>query len=209
MSEPEPIVLEGLVEAVLLSPFGFKESKRVTKIRLIRGHGVQGDYHAVARLADIRESELLAHGLPKNMEIANHREVSIVSTGELRMVRERLALSKPLKPEWFSANLAVSGIPELSCLPSGTLLCFKHGERVCTAMIAVWRQNTPCSKSGAAVASHFTRPNDIAARFENAAEGLRGVVGSIYASGVIEVGDTVHAYLPPQHAHPALKGAAS
>lgn len=197
MSDAKPIVFEGRIEAVLRTPLDSTESVRVSKIKLICGHGVQGDSHAGGRLADIREKELLDHGLPKWMEVANFRQVSIVSVAELAIIQERFALSEVLRPEWFAANLLVSGISELSCLPSGTLLCFKHGERLCTAMIAVWRQNTPCSKSGAAIGNHFPKPNDIAARFEHEADSLRGVVGSVYASGLIEAGDTVHVYPPP------------
>src|SRR5512135_1527399 len=110
----EAFELQGRVEAVLIAATsGSHVSTRVRKIQLIPRHGVKGDLHAGARLADAREKALLSFGLHKGMEIANHREVSAVSLEELAIIGEALGLSGPIPCGLLGENLALSGIPRL------------------------------------------------------------------------------------------------
>lgn len=197
----EPFRLVGRVEAALIaSTSGDHVSVPAKKIQVIRGHGVRGDGHAGVRLADVRERELLAFGFPKGIEIANHREFSAVSAEELGEIAE--AMGVPSVPYGcLGENLVLSGIPRLTALPVGTLLLFrKPGGQPRTAALAVWRENMPCLAPGEAIwARHPHVPRTAAALFPKAASGRRGVVGSVYCSGVIHAGDEVVAMIPSQH----------
>jgi hypothetical protein len=191
--------LEGKVEAVLVaSTFGSQVSTPVKKIQVIRNHGVRGDNHAGTRLADVREKELLEFGLPKGIEIANHREFSLVSIEELSSIASAMELPGPIPHGCLGENLVLSGIPRLTELPSGTIFFFRKDEKhLRTAILVVWGENTPCIVPGEAIERHFSIPK-LAARFPKAAMGVRGVVGSIYCSGHIHEGDIVIAKVPPQ-----------
>lgn len=190
----------GRVEAVLVaSTFGDHVSVPAKKIQVIKGHGVRGDGHAGVRLADVREQELLGFGFPKGIEVANHREFSAVSADDLAEIAKSMGV--PSVPYGcLGENLVLSGIPRLTELPSGTLLLFrKPGGAARTAALAVWRENMPCLAPGEAIwARHPHVPRTAAALFPKAATGRRGVVGSVYCSGVIHAGDEVVARVPAQ-----------
>lgn len=185
--------LQGKVEAVLVTPFGSNTSTEQEKISLFIRHGIRGDRHAGGRLADVREKSLRTFGLPADMEIANHREVSIVSVEEMQQITRDLDLPKKIPNGTLGENIILNGIPKLSDLPSGTLIFFEKR----TAVIAVWGQNTPCLVPGKQIEELF--PGSTAAPlFVKAALGKRGLVGSVYASGKIKKGDTAIAMVPSQ-----------
>lgn len=196
----EAFELTGRVEAVLAATTpGSHVSTRVGKIQLIVRHGVKGDLHAGARLADAREKGLAAFGLPKGIEIANHREVSIVSLEELTLVGEAMKLPASIPYGCLGENLVLGGIPRLTELPTGTLLFFRKDERtIRTAVLAVWGENTPCTAPGEAVQACYPAIPGLAGRFPKAARGRRGLVAGVYCSGKIHEGDAVIAKIPRQ-----------
>lgn len=194
--------LRGRVEAVLVAAaFGESVSKDVEKIQAICRHGIKGDRHAGARLADVREKELLAFGLPKGMEIANHREFSVVSTEELAEIAAAMKLSSPIPYGCLGENLVVSGIPKLTQLPTGTLFFFRDGVAMRTAILAAWNENTPCVIPGETIQALFPDLPGLAALFPKAAMSRRGLVGSVYASGLIKRGDEVVVKVPRQRTY--------
>ena len=79
-------------------------------------------------------------------EMRNERQLSIVAPDELAIVAGRMGLAE-IKPEWIGANLLLDGMPQLSMLPSGTLLFFKGG-----VTIKIDAQNGPCRDAGRAIA---------------------------------------------------------
>lgn len=195
----EAFDLVGRVEAVLAATtFGDHVSVAARKIQAIRGHGVRGDSHAGMRLADVREQELLEFGLPKGIEIANHREFSAVSAEELGEIAA--AMGVPTVPHGcLGENLVLSGIPRLTALPTGTLLFFrKNARQIRTAVLVVWKENAPCLAPGEAIQARHPDLPKLAARFPKAATGRRGVVGSVYCSGAIHAGDEVVVKVPAQ-----------
>ena len=196
----ESFTLEGRVEVVLVArDFGSLLSMSVPKIQVIRGHGVRGDSHAGARLADVREKELTLFGLPKGIEIANQREFSAVSVEELAQITDAMHLPSPIPSGCLGENLVLSGVPRLTELPTGTMLFFKKNERqLRTAVLVVWRENMPCQAPGEVIQQLFPGVPDLAGLFPKAAIGKRGIVGSIYASGNIHAGDTVIVKVPRQ-----------
>lgn len=192
--------LKGRVEAVLVvATFQAAVSTPVPKIQVVRGHGVRGDKHAGVRLADVREDELLSFGLTKGMEIANFREVSIVSAEELTDVAAIMNLPQAFPHGCLSENIIIGGIPKLTQLPTGTMLFFRKDKRqIRTAVLVVWKENGPCLGPGEAIQQSFPDTPKLARLFPRAAAGKRGIVAIVYASGNIHVGDTVIAKIPKQ-----------
>jgi hypothetical protein len=187
----------GRVEAVLVGQMsGTHLTTRVKKLAVLRGYGIRSDMHAGARLADSREKALLEFGLPKDTEIANHRQFSAISTEDVLEITRRMGLPNPIPVGCFGENLIISGLERLSSLPSGTLLLFKKGEEVRTAVLAVWAYNPPCNITGIEVLRAYDMKEAPAQPFREAAKGLRGIVGTVYCSGVIREGDTVVARSP-------------
>jgi hypothetical protein len=199
----EAFELRGRVEAVsaAVTP-GSVVSTNMRKITVVRGHGVKGDSHAGARLADVRERELLAFGLPKGVEIANHREFTAVSAEELAEIGVAMGLPTAVPLGCLGENLVVSGIPRFTELPPRSLLFFRKDEaQNRTAVLAVWGENTPCQLPGEAIQERFPGIPKLAAAFPKAAIGKRGVVGNVYCSGTIHEGDEVIVKVPRQRVY--------
>jgi hypothetical protein len=196
----EAFELRGRVVAVLSATTpGSIVTTGMKKITVVRGHGIKGDSHAGARLADVREKELLAFGLPKGVEIANHREFSAVSVEELVEIGAAMGLPTAVPRGCLGENLVLSGIPRLTELPTGSLLFFRKSEaRIRTAVLAVWGENMPCQHPGEAIQERFPDIPKLAAAFPKAAIGKRGVVGNVYCSGNIHEGDEVVVKVPRQ-----------
>lgn len=168
------------------------------KIQVIKNHGIKGDYHSGTRLADVREETLLSFGLPKGIEIANHREFSAISEEELEEIREAMKLSHDIPAGCLGENLCISGIPNFTSLPTGTLLFFQNGNQKRTAVLCIWAENTPCFLPGKAIQHFFPEIPHLDKVFPKVARGKRGIVGSVYCSGFIKKGDTVIAHIPKQ-----------
>lgn len=198
--EKKSFELRGRVEAVLVaSAFGAKVSTSMKKIQAIRAHGIRGDAHAGTRLLDVRELELRKFGFSKGTEIANYREFSAVSLEEMAGIATAMNLPGPIPYGCLGENLVVSGIPKFTQLPTGTMLFFQKKEtEKRTAVLVVWAENTPCQWPGEAIQSKFPDIQGLDRLFPKVAIGKRGVVGSVYVSGNISVGDTVIVRVPRQ-----------
>lgn len=194
-------ILHGRVERVLIGRIhGEVATKLVRKAQFIVGHGVKGDWHAGARLADGREEEFLNFGHFKGIQVANFREFSAVSVEEMQEVASEMKIEKV--PEGsVGENLIFSGIPNFTQLPSGTLMFFRKNEKeLRTAVLAVWRDNGPCLHAGREIARQVGAkahdgPPVSGETFPRVAVGKRGIVGSVYASGIIHMGDEVVVYV--------------
>ena len=196
----DAFILTGKVEAVLVAHvFGDHVSRPQKKISVVRGTGVRGDSHAGARLVDAREHALLDFGFAKGAEIANVREFSMVSVEELAEIAANMGLPNTVPFGCLGENVVVSGIPHLTQLPPGTLVCFrKNADQRRTAVLAVWGENKPCLAPGEAIQRHYAQIPKLAGKFPKAAMGKRGVVGLVYSSGTIHTGDEVVAHVPAQ-----------
>jgi len=196
----EEFTLRGRVEAVLVAETsGSILTTRAEKIRVFCGYGVKGDSHEGTRLADVREREWLGFGLPKGVEIANHRQFSAVSNEELFEIKSGLGLPSLIPYGCLGENLVISGIPRLTELPPRTMLFFsKHGSYKRTAVLVVWGENTPCHFPGQEIQKHFPDIPGLASHFIRVAHGKRGIVGSVYSSGTIHEEDVVEVRVPQQ-----------
>lgn len=201
--------LRGRVKAVLVGREGDSVSTEVAKIQVSPDWGVKGDGHGWhKRLLDVREKGLLAHGIPKGVEIANARQVSITSVEETEAVRLALDLPAPIPHGLLCENLVLEGIHPLTSLPMGTMLLFQKpdGSVKRTAAIVIWGENTPCVVPGGNIRryfeTHFTLDKGYAAglpaAFVKQARGRRGVTATGYCSGFIHAGDEVLVCVPEQ-----------
>ena len=96
----------------------------------------------------VRRSSSREPWYPRDTEMRNERQLSIVAADELGMVAARMGIAE-IKPEWIGANLVLDGVPRLSMLPSGTLLFFANG-----VTVKVDAQNGPCRIAGKSIAEH-------------------------------------------------------
>ena len=146
-----PFELYGKVEGVLIgSTHGTHVTTPMEQIEVLIREGICGDKHAGYRLADVREEEILKFGLPKRIEIANHRQFSAVSVEELNEIAESMEIPK-IPYGLLGENLIISGIPNFTFLPPKTMLFFKKDGVISRAVLVVWGENAPCIGPGEAI----------------------------------------------------------
>jgi hypothetical protein len=181
--------LAAKVAALYVAPFDHFETRAVDTLRL-GFDGIDGDFHAGAT----RRSGGREPWYPRGTEMRNERQLSIVAADELAVIAGRMGLAQ-LKPEWIGANLLVEGLPQLSMLPSGTLLFFKGG-----ATVKVDAQNRPCRIAGRSVAENAGMADHEAGAllFPKAAKRLRGLVAWVEKPGTIAAGEEISVRVPEQ-----------
>jgi hypothetical protein len=190
--EPEIVPVRKLaakVEGIYAAPHGRFQTEAVDEL-VLGFDGITGDFHA----GPTRRSGSREPWYPRGTEIRNERQLSIVAPDELAVIAGRMGLTE-LKPEWIGANLLLDGIPDLSMLPSGTLLFFKGG-----VTIKVDAQNGPCRYSGASIAENAGMPDREAGSllFPKVAKRLRGLVAWVEKPGRIVPGEEISVRVPEQ-----------
>lgn len=176
----------GTVQAVMILEEGSEIiSTRLEHVR-VSERGFEGDRHAgLTRPATGRDKDV-ERGTP----IRNDRQVSLVSVDELAKVARNLGVEE-VRPEWLGANLALSGIPALTGLASGTRLLFEGGVE-----LIVTEENKPCTGPGQAVQTAYPERAGLKSRFPKAAIGRRGLVARVAKGGTIRVGESVTTVVP-------------
>lgn len=128
---------------------------------------------------------------PRDTEIRNARQLSVLSAEELAEIAAALSLDA-VDPAWLGATMVVAGVPDLSHLPPSSRLQF--GAQGAPAIV-VDMNNRPC---------HLPAPVIEAARpghgrgFKAAAEGRRGMTAWVERAGTVTVGDPVRLFVPDQ-----------
>lgn len=125
---------------------------------------------------------------PKGTEIRNTRQISAVSTEELKQIENKMGLDL-LQPEWIGANLVVSGLPDFTKLPPSSRLIAANGTSLVVDM-----ENAPCRFPGDIIEQHKPGYGKL---FPKAALGLRGVTLWVECTGVLSVGDCMTLHIPP------------
>lgn len=149
--------------------------------------GFEGDQHA----GITRKSDSRTPFYPRDTEIRNARQVSIVSIEDLERIAEAMGLPE-VRAEWLGANVLTRDIPNLSFLPPGTRLFFENG-----ATLIVQAQNRPCKKAGKAI-EEASGKEGLEELFPKIAQRLRGVVACVEKPGVIQQGETIQVEVPVQ-----------
>ena len=117
----------------------------------------------------------------------NERQWSAVSLEELAIIADAMNLKEPLLASSLGANLCLSGLPNISKLPKGSILRFPSG-----AELIVEEYNPPClDMDEKLISMHTSKTNSKLYKgdFLSAAKYCRGVVGVIEVPGMIHSGD--------------------
>lgn len=128
---------------------------------------------------------------PRNTEIRNTRQLSIVSQEELAAIAAKMGV-EALDPWLVGATMVVSGVPDFSHIPPSTRLQMASG-----ATVTVDMQNRPCHLPAAEI--NGPHPGKGGA-FKAAAKGLRGVTAWVEREGTVALGDRVTVHIPDQRA---------
>ncbi len=150
--------------------------------------GLEGDKHA-GKFRDssgVREREIFLR--PKTdvrAKVMNWRQWSAVSVEEMLLLAQKYSLPQTAEvtkhlSQLVGANMLVSGIPYFTQLPPTSLLAFPQ----CSWLVI--SENLPCIGAGNQIEKFY--PQARAAEFAKLAMGIRGLVGTVFEAGIIEVG---------------------
>jgi MOSC domain-containing protein YiiM len=129
---------------------------------------------------------------PRNTEIRNSRQISLLSREELNEIAAALGIPQ-IFPEWLGANLLLSGIPSLTFIPPSSRLVFEGG-----VVLVMHGENNPCTHPGDVIQAQFPAKSHLASAFVKAAYHHRGLVGWVEHPGVIRTGEKVRAEIMEQ-----------
>ena len=128
-----------------------------------------------------------AKAFPRGTLIRNHRQISIVDSGELDRIAAAMGIPR-IDPGVIADNICTEGIDALTALPRMTRLVFASG-----AVIMLGGPNAPCTIAGGMLERVYgSRPES----FPKAAWGLRGVTGWMEHPGTVRPGDAVTVHEP-------------
>lgn len=162
-------------------------AERVTHIRATYA-GFDGDYHAgLTRAACVRVSN--RH--PKGTELANTRQLSILSQEELAEIAVSLGLDQ-MDPVHLGASMVIEGIPDFTHIPPGSRLQAENG-----TSIVIDVENGPCNFPAREIEKNAEGHG---AGFKAAARGKRGVTAWVEREGDLQIGDTLTLFVPDQRA---------
>lgn len=165
------------------------EKSQVNQLDL-RFDGIVGDFHAgLTRKSDVRTLKQY----PRNTDIRNVRQVTIVSEEELKEIATAMGIPEA-KPEWLGANLVTSGIPDLTLLTPSSRLQFPSG-----ATLVVDMENHPCRQVADVILGHHT---DVTVGFVKGAWNKRGLTAWVECEGVINTDDAITVWVPQQRIYP-------
>jgi hypothetical protein len=122
---------------------------------------------------------------PKGTEIANVRQLSVLSVGEM----EAMGVAR-LDPAWLGASLVIEGIPDFSHVPPSSRLQALSG-----ATLVIDMENRPCHLPARVIDAQLPGAGHA---FRAAAQGRRGVTAWVEREGRITVGDALRLHIPDQ-----------
>ena len=154
---------------------------------MVLGFGGQdGDVHA-GRTRPSCSRVTAQH--PRGTEIANTRQVSIVSAEDLDRIAAAMGV-EALDPLWLGASVVVRGIADFSHVPPSSRLQGPDG-----ATLVVDMQNRPCHLPARTIQGAL---GEAGKRFQAAAKGRRGVTAWVERPGTLRMGDTLRLHVPDQ-----------
>ena len=135
---------------------------------------------------------------PRGTEIANVRQLSIVSAEEVEAIRAQMGL-ETIRPEWLGASMILSGIPDFSHVPPSSRLQGPDG-----ATLIVDMENRPCNLPAREIEQEAP---GFGKRFKAAAAGRRGVTAWVERPGRLVVGQALRLHIPDQPVWTELEAA--
>ena len=179
-------MINGKVEGIFYTPEGASFSSPLEKATFTL-EGMIGDKHSgLTMMSRTHHPEF-----SEKIEMANTRQLSIMSVEELFSISKELGI-KEIKPEWMSANLLLSGIPNLSKLPTGTRLHFSGG-----LIIYNEGQNFPCKTTARIVQEQYPEVEGIQKIFIKTAMQKRGLIAWVEHPSELLNGADCFVELPP------------
>ncbi len=161
---------------------------RAVEALALRFGGPVGESHGgLTRPSDSRVRGLY----PRNTEIRNTRQVSILSDEDLAAIAAGMGLDW-LDPSLLGATMVVRGLPDVSHLPPSSRLLADSG-----ACLTVDMENRPCILPARPVED---RHPGHGAKFKPTAVGRRGVTAWVEAEGRVVLGDRLRLFVPDQPA---------
>ena len=148
--------------------------------------GIEGEAHeGIAVPSCTRMTPLYRKGT----DIANTRQVSILSAKELAQIAAKMGLES-LSPSLLGDTMVVEGIPDFSHIPPGSRLQGTSG-----ATLVVNLNNRPCTIPSRAIEAQHP---GFGKAFTAAAKDRRGVVAWVEREGSFALGDTLSLHIPDQ-----------
>ena len=126
---------------------------------------------------------------PRDTEIRNVRQFSVLSAEELAETAERMGMAR-LDPALVGATMVLEGIPDFSRVPPSSRLQAEGG-----ATLVVDMENRPCVLPERPIEAAFPGKGRA---FKPAAAGRRGVTAWVEREGVLRVGDSLLLFVPDQ-----------
>lgn len=147
--------------------------------------GIRGDRHSGMTRSSCSRTSWHERGI----EIANTRQISVVSVEECREIARRLDVPE-VDPRLLGANLLVEGIELFTSLPPSVRLQFPSG-----ATLFITEENRPCRFPGRELALAYDQPR-LEMLFPQVAVGLRGLVALVERPGEVVAGDPFRLIIP-------------
>ncbi|MEM9474587.1 MAG: MOSC domain-containing protein [Pseudomonadota bacterium] len=135
---------------------------------------------------------------PKDTEIRNVRQFSVVSAEELAAIAAEIGVDQ-MDPAWIGASLVIEGIPDFTKVPPSSRLQGPDG-----VTLVIDMENRPCHLPAPVIEEDA--PGHGRA-FKQAAKGRRGVTAWVEREGTLHVGDPLRLHIPDQPAWPHLAAA--
>ncbi len=154
--------------------------------------GFEGEHHA--GLTRPSDSRVLSQ-YPRDTEIRNVRQFSIVSSEDLNYIAQKMGLSE-IPPGWLGASIVIEGIPDFTHVPPSSRLQTQTGTTLTIDM-----ENRPCNLVARVIENEKA---GFGKKFKSAADGRRGVTAWVEREGSLSVGDTVTLHVPDQPVWPHL-----
>lgn len=163
----------------------------------LRYGGIAGEAHGgVTRASCVRVKS--QH--PKGTEIANVRQLSVLSAEELDLIRAEMGIGR-FDPAWVGASLVIEGIPDFTHVPPSSRLQAPSG-----ATLVIDMENRPCVLPAPLIDAVHPGAGKL---FKPAAKGRRGVTAWVEREGMIALGDVLTLHVPDQPAWAHLERARS
>lgn len=126
---------------------------------------------------------------PRNTEIRNTRQFSIVSAEELAAIAAEMGLDA-LDPALVGATMVIEGIPDFSHLPPSSRLQGANG-----ATLVVDMNNRPCTLPARPIEN---RHPGFGKAFKPAAVARRGITAWVEREGIFTLGEAIRLHIPDQ-----------
>ncbi|HEY0214059.1 MAG TPA: sulfurase [Paenirhodobacter sp.] len=126
---------------------------------------------------------------PKGTEIANVRQLTILSQEELAETAFAMRIPQ-LLPDWVGASIVLHGLPDLSHLPPSSRLQGPDG-----ATLVIDMENQACVLPGRVIEQIHPGAG---ARYKPAAQGRRGLTAWVERPGVLLPGQMLQLHIPGQ-----------